>query len=62
VWREKQYERAIEFYAIERSIWKIRGKRASRSSTRIAKPSRQLHRSIGRKFAKLSSQLDKRKR
>jgi hypothetical protein len=61
-WRQKQYERAVEFYAVERAIWKIRGKRASRSSTRIAKPSRQLNRAIGRKFMKLSEQLDKRRK
>lgn len=58
-WRQRQYERAIEFYAIERSLWVLRGKRRPASSTRIGKPSRQLARAIGRRFRKLNEQIDK---
>jgi hypothetical protein len=62
-WRQKQYLRAINFYATEKAIWMLRGRRVGKpsASAKIAKPSRQLHRAIGRKFKKLNQQMEKRK-
>jgi hypothetical protein len=62
-WKQKHYARWIEFYATERAIWYIRGRviRTS-SSTKIVKPSRQIHRAIERKFKKLNRQLEKKRK
>ena len=62
-WRQKHYLRWIEFYATEKAIWHLRSMKIERSpnSAKIVKPSRQLHRAIGRKFKKLTDQMEKRK-
>lgn len=56
-WRQRQYEKAVEWYAIERAIFYGRRAADRQPRAKIAKPSRQIARAQGRKMDKILKQL-----